>query len=82
MRTVRIPITVGLLATLTASCGEVAPTASDETLPGPSFNFSNGPPNPGLFVVRFDVNGFNIAVNSDGSLVAVNALAGCGNSGS
>ncbi len=74
MRTVRIPITVALLGALTASCGEVAPTASDETLPGPSFNFSNGPANPGPFVVRGNFNAFLINANSDGSLVSVNGI--------
>ena len=74
MRTVRIPITVALLGALTASCGEVAPTASDETLPGPSFNFSNGPTNPGPFVVRGNFNAFLLNANSDGSLVSVNGL--------
>ena len=74
MRALTIPITVALLGALTASCGEVAPTASDETLPGPSFNFSNGPANPGPFVIRGDFNAALLNVNSDGSLLSINGL--------
>lgn len=53
MRAFTIP-TLLLVASLAVGCtDETAPTAATEAVAGPSFNFTNGPDNPGI-VVRFD----------------------------
>lgn len=65
----------GVLGTgLLAGCTDGnLPTELTDT-PEPVFNFSNGPANPGPFVVRSDFNDFLLTTNLDGSLVAVNGL--------
>ncbi len=49
---------------LMVGCTETAPTELADT-PQPVFNFSNGPANPGPFVVRSDFNNF-LLVSCDG----------------
>ena len=69
MRAFTIP-TLLLVASLAVGCtDETAPTAATEAVAGPSFNFTNGPDNPGASIVfRFDNIGGNFLLTTDGEL--------------
>lgn len=84
MRWLRIPFPVLFALALSVGCtDDNAPTASSEALPGPSFNFTNGPDVAGI-VVRFSISGLPgiIFFDPERLLISLHSsddgLEGCG----
>lgn len=80
MRAFTIP-TLLLVASLAVGCtDETAPTAATEAVAGPSFNFTNGPDNPGI-VVRFETGFALLFADFDQQFISLvssdDGLLGC-----